>query len=359
MNSRTFSIDWLGGLVTASIVGSILTAINQWPALFKSEPFSIVSCVLTYFVPFTVYQIGKYRSHSTIPSSSEDGDSQPKNFAEIKVQARALTDLGSRVSGIAKNVNKASKARVEMVLDSKKIAHLISEEAQSIADIADKNAADAKQLQTAFDAAILHIDKLINAVSNSESWSQDLVERTQSFNSEFTKINTMATTISDIAANTNLLALNAAIEAARAGELGRGFAVVADEVKKLAKNSGENAGQINQHLSELSQMESDTREKTNAFAMTMSEVIKSTSQSEQGIEDLTTQLRIIIRDINQHVNEILDKTHAQKEQVLGIIEKLEVVEEGAVASVEGSAKNIGVGETIRSGAEKITLLTQD
>jgi hypothetical protein len=43
------------GIRTALIVGSILTLINQWQALFGSEPFRWIALILTYIVPFIVF----------------------------------------------------------------------------------------------------------------------------------------------------------------------------------------------------------------------------------------------------------------------------------------------------------------
>ena len=53
------------------------------------------------------------------------------------------------------------------------------------------------------------------------------------------------------ASHSNILALNASIEAARSGEAGRGFSVVANEMGKLAKSSGDSAGEIQATLDNI------------------------------------------------------------------------------------------------------------
>ncbi|GAB3469713.1 hypothetical protein GCM10027321_39310 [Massilia terrae] len=64
-------------------------------------------------------------------------------------------------------------------------------------------------------------------------------------------INSVLTTITRVADQTNILSLNAAIEAEKAGEAGRGFSVVATEIRRLADQAAVSTWDIEQMLKEM------------------------------------------------------------------------------------------------------------
>ena len=64
-------------------------------------------------------------------------------------------------------------------------------------------------------------------------------------------ISEIATTVNDLAEQSNLLAVNASIEAAKSGEQGKGCTVVAQEIKNLAERSKESTIQIRSILADI------------------------------------------------------------------------------------------------------------
>jgi methyl-accepting chemotaxis protein WspA len=80
-----------------------------------------------------------------------------------------------------------------------------------------------------------------NAIGKMESTMRQIMDASGSITGKLAvlsektaNINTVVTTITKVADQTNLLSLNAAIEAEKAGEYGLGFAVVAMEIRRLA-----------------------------------------------------------------------------------------------------------------------------
>ena len=143
-------------------------------------------------------------------------------------------------------------------------------------------------------------------------------------------INSVVTTITKVADQTNLLSLNAAIEAEKAGEYGLGFAVVAMEIRRLADQTAVATYDIEKMVKEM-------QSAVSAGVMGMDKFSEEVRRGVDEIRQVSTQLAQIIHQVQtltprfQTVNEGM---HAQATGAQQISETLTHLSEAAQQTAE-------------------------
>ena len=170
-------------------------------------------------------------------------------------------DLKGSATEIVENLGSAKDNVTDISATMEQMSAAMQNTTESIAKVADEINSMNSQIDAIYVEAQEGIEstKLIstnaedirNVAENSKKIARDkaddmadLLHEKIEKSKEVEQIDTLTQQILGITNQTRLLSLNASIEAARAGESGRGFAVVAEEIGKLANESGEAAGKI-------------------------------------------------------------------------------------------------------------------
>lgn len=229
--------------------------------------------------------------------------------------AKGATDQANEINGSVSHMDKLSQGITYVGDDVAKVTS-IANKIKSLNENAD-------QIIKALNVKSMQVSQTTNRVSHNIT---DL-------SSSMKEIQKILQIMIGISEQTNLLSLNASIEAARAGEAGKGFAVVANEVKKLAEQSKEFTGNINNIVVSIGNKTSDTVEEVMNSNAVVNEQIMAVNETEEMFKTVFNSMEEVVSNIAR-TEKSVDNIMKSKERVMESMENISAVAEESAATTE-------------------------
>ncbi|HEY5603235.1 MAG TPA: methyl-accepting chemotaxis protein [Gammaproteobacteria bacterium] len=241
-----------------------------------------------------------------------------------------VANLNSLVSQVQRSGIQVTSSATEIAATAKQHEATIGEQAKTTNEIA----ATAAEISATTKELVNTIDEVANAAERTrqsasdgygelehmESTMHNIVEAAGSISQKFEvlnekalNINSVVTTITKVADQTNLLSLNAAIEAEKAGEYGLGFAVVATEIRRLADQTAVATLDIEQMVKEMQ---------------------SAVSSGVLSMEKFSDQVRRSVEDVNQVAAQLAEII----EEVQNFAPRFENVQQGMHFQAQGASQ---------------------
>ena len=239
-----------------------------------------------------------------------------------------VANLNALVSQVQRSGVQVTSSATEIAATAKKQEATIAEQAATtnqIAATATQISATTEELVSTMDEVASMAEETRNSAAHGhgelermEDTMQQIVSAAGSIASRFEvlnekalNVNSVVTTITKIADQTNLLSLNAAIEAEKAGEYGLGFSVVATEIRRLADQTAVATLDIEQMVKEMQ---------------------SAVSSGVLSMEKFSDQIRRSVEDVNQVGSQLAEII----EQVQSFTPRFENVQQGMHFQSQGA-----------------------
>ncbi len=231
---------------------------------------------------------------TSVGNATENAVSE--QHTQIDILASTMTELGSKISAVAKQTQQAHEDTLTV----------------------DKEAIKGQEIVTQTIKSIEKVEYEVNQVAQTIS----------QLNEDTVNISHILDVIRTISDQTNLLALNAAIEAARAGDSGRGFAVVADEVRGLASRTNASIIEIEGQIDQLQKASKGALEAMKNASQHTKDTLKPANEAGTALQNITR----LVTGITESISDIASSAQEQSESANAIQQSTEQIRESATAS---------------------------
>ena len=272
---------------------------------------------------------------------TEDGDELGKLQNAIHVMVDNLSLLVRQIQSSGVQITTSA---TEIAASGKQLEATVAEQLASTNEVtatAQQIASTSMSVVRAMDDVKGQAVETANSASHSqqdldqmEKVMRDLVTATAAITSKLdvmhekaNNINTVVTTITKVADQTNLLSLNAAIEAEKAGEYGTGFAVVAREIRRLADQTAVATLEIEQMVKEM-------QSAVSIGVMEMDHFSKTVTSAVEDVVRISDQVEVVI------------------EQVKGLTPKFEMVGQSIEEQSQGAQQISEAMQQLSQGSQQ-------
>ena len=229
------------------------------------------------------------------------------------------TEIAATAKEQQSTTNQVAATTAEIGATSKQISATSKELDKTMNEVS-QVAEDTAQLANSGQTAIAHMESTMRQLMDASS---SITTKLAVLNEKTSTINSVVTTITKVADQTNLLSLNAAIEAEKAGEYGLGFAVVAMEIRRLADQTAVATYDIEKMVKEMQ----------SAVAAGVMGMDKFSEELRHGVEE--------IRQVSMQLAEIIH-------QVQTLTPRFQTINEGMHAQATGAQQ---ISETLTQLSE--------
>lgn len=288
---------------------------------------------------------------------TQGGDETESLLRSLKSMAHALQSIVRGVKQATVNINATATQLAATAREQDGSAQSLGASTAQIAAAVKEISATADELsrlmqgveQAASNTADLARDgksslqEMTTAMHSLDEGTHSIAGRLSTISEKASSINTIVTTITKVADQTNLLSVNAAIEAEKAGEHGVGFLVVAREIRRLADQTAAATLDIEQTVRHMQGAVSAGVMEMDRFSEQVRKSVGETARVNGQLGEIIAQVESGTRDIFQ----VTEGMKAQTEGAKQIADAMSQLTSGSRESVVAAQETCRAAEALQ------------